>query len=63
MGGTSMAGGKASIFGTFIGALIIALLQEGILALGFSISYQYVLTGLIVLIAVIIDSKKNIKSV
>ena len=35
MGGTSMAGGKASIFGTFIGALIIALLQEGILALDF----------------------------
>ena len=61
MGGTSMLGGKASVFGTVVGALIIALLQEGILAFGFSISYQYVLTGLIVLGAVIIDARKHKK--
>ena len=36
MGGTSMAGGLASISGTVIGVFIIALLQEGILALGFT---------------------------
>ena len=36
MGGTSMAGGLASISGTIIGVFIIALLQEGILALGFT---------------------------
>ena len=35
MGGTSMTGGVASIGGTLIGVLIIALLQEGILAMGF----------------------------
>ncbi len=63
MGGTSMTGGKASIFGTVIGALIIAMLQEGILAFGLSISYQYVLTGLIVLGAVIVDARKNKKRV
>ncbi len=56
MGGTSMAGGLASILGTVIGALIVALMQEGILAMGFTISYQYVLTGLIVLIAVTADT-------
>lgn len=55
MGGTSMAGGSASILGTVIGALIVALMQEGILAMGFTISYQYVLTGLIVLGAVTAD--------
>lgn len=55
MGGTSMAGGSASILGTFIGAIIVALMQEGILAMGFTISYQYVLTGLIVLGAVTAD--------
>jgi ribose transport system permease protein len=55
MGGTSMAGGSASILGTVIGAIIVALMQEGILAMGFTISYQYVLTGLIVLCAVTAD--------
>lgn len=56
MGGTSMAGGLASILGTVIGALIVALMQEGILAMGFTISYQYVITGIIVLIAVTADT-------
>lgn len=55
MGGTSMAGGSASILGTVIGAVIVALVQEGILAMGFNINYQYVLTGLIVLGAVTAD--------
>ena len=56
MGGTSMAGGSASILGTIIGAIIVALVQEGILAMGFNINYQYVLTGLIVLVAVTADT-------
>lgn len=56
MGGTSMAGGLASMLGTVIGAVIIALMQEGILAMGFTISYQYVITGIIVLIAVTADT-------
>jgi len=63
MGGTSMAGGLASISGTVIGVFIIALLQEGILALGFSKDYQLIITGIIVIAAVYSDvsarRKKN----
>lgn len=63
MGGTSMAGGVASVGGTIIGVLIIALLQEGILAIGLTKDYQLVVTGLIVIVAVAIDivsrRKKN----
>ena len=55
MGGTSMAGGLASIGGTVIGVFIIALLQEGILALGFTKDYQLIITGLIVIVAVYAD--------
>ncbi len=55
MGGTSMAGGLASIGGTVIGVLIIALLQEGILALGFTKDYQLIITGIIVIVAVYAD--------
>ena len=55
MGGTSMAGGLASIGGTVIGVLIISLLQQGILALGFSKDYQFIITGVIVIAAVYAD--------
>ena len=56
MGGTSMTGGLASIGGTVIGVLIIALLQEGILALGFTKDYQLIITGIIVIVAVYADA-------
>ncbi len=55
MGGTSMVGALASISGTVIGVFIIALLQEGILALGFSKDYQLIITGIIVIVAVYAD--------
>jgi len=55
MGGTSMAGGVASIGGTVIGVFIIALLQEGILAMSLPKDYQLVLTGIIVIVAVYAD--------
>jgi ribose transport system permease protein len=55
MGGTSMAGGLASIGGTVIGVFIIALLQEGILALGLAKDVQLIITGVIVIVAVYAD--------
>lgn len=55
MGGTSMAGGLASISGTVIGVLIISLLQEGILALKLTKDIQLIITGIIVIIAVYAD--------
>ena len=44
-----------AISGTVIGVFIIALLQEGILALGFTKDYQLIITGLIVIVAVFSD--------
>lgn len=55
MGGTSMAGGLASISGTVIGVFIISLLQEGILALNFNKNLQLIITGVIVIVAVYSD--------
>ncbi|WP_373212964.1 ABC transporter permease [Ruminococcus sp. 5_1_39BFAA] len=59
MGGTSMSGGIASIGGSIIGVMIISLLQEGILAMGFQKDYQYVITGIIVLLAVYADVRSR----
>ena len=55
MGGTSMSGGLASVSGTVIGVFIIALLQEGILAMGMNKNYQLIITGIIVIAAVFFD--------
>ena len=55
MGGTSMAGGLASIGGTVIGTFIISLLQEGILAFKLTKDVQLIITGLIVIVAVYAD--------
>ena len=59
MGGTSMAGGIASIGGTFIGVLIISLLRVGIQAMGFRTDYQYIITGIIVALAVFADIRSS----
>ena len=59
MGGTSMTGGIASMSGTIIGTIIVALLQEGIMAMGFQKEYQYVITGIIVIVAVYLDVRSK----
>lgn len=55
MGGTSMAGGLASIGGTVIGVMVISLLQEGIMALRMTKEVQMIITGLIVIVFVYAD--------
>ena len=45
--------------GTFIGVMIISLLQEGILAMGFQKDWQYVITGIIVILAVYADVRSR----
>ena len=59
MGGTSMAGGVASMGGTVIGVLIISLLRVGIQAMGFRPDYQYIITGIIVALAVFADIRSS----
>ena len=59
MGGTSMVGGVASLGGTFIGTLVISVLQEGIMAMGLQKDYQYIITGIIVLVAVYLDVRSK----
>ena len=59
MGGTSMAGGVASIGGTIIGVFIISLLRVGIQAMGFRPDYQYIITGIIVALAVFADIRSS----
>ena len=55
LGGTSMTGGIGGIFGTLIGALIIAVLNNGLTVLNISYFWQLVIRGVVIIVAVIID--------
>lgn len=59
IGGTSLAGGKGRIAGTFIGVLIIGILNNAMNLLGISAFYQQVVKGIVILIAVLLDRKKS----
>jgi ribose transport system permease protein len=59
IGGTSLAGGRGRIFGTFIGVLIIGVINNGLNIIGVSAFYQQFIKGLIILLAVILDRKSN----
>ena len=59
IGGTSMAGGIGTIFGTAIGALIIGILNNALNMLQVSSYYQDVAKGIVILIAVLLDRKQR----
>lgn len=59
VGGTSMSGGSGKIGGTIIGALIIGFLNNGLNLLNVNSFWQYVVKGLVILLAVFIDFLRN----
>jgi len=57
IGGTSLFGGVGTVFGTFIGALILTLVLNGMNLLSVNASWQPLVTGFIVIVAVWLDMK------
>lgn len=55
IGGTSLSGGKGTIWGTVLGALIIGVLNNGLVLLNVSPFWQQVVKGAVILLAVIMD--------
>jgi ribose transport system permease protein len=60
IGGTSLSGGKGTILGTVQGALIIGVLNNGLVLLNVSPFWQQVVKGFVILLAVVIE-KYNTK--
>lgn len=58
LGGTSLSGGRGKLYGTLIGILIIAVLNNGLNILGVSSYYQDVAKGIVILIAVLSDKER-----
>jgi fructose transport system permease protein len=55
LGGTSLFGGRGSVIGTLIGALIVSCIRNGLTLLGVDSIYQVLITGILVIVAVAVD--------
>ncbi len=55
LGGTSLSGGRGTIFGTLVGAFVIGVLADGLVLLGVSQFWQIVIKGVVIVVAVILD--------
>jgi fructose transport system permease protein len=55
LGGTSLFGGRGTIIGTLIGALIIGVVRNGLVLMGVASTYQILITGILVIVAVSVD--------
>jgi len=61
IGGASMNGGRGSVWGSLLGALLIGVLNNGMNLLGVSPYFQQVVKGLIIICAVWLDKMKTVK--
>ena len=59
IGGTSLSGGIGTIWGTIVGALIIGVLDNGLILLNVDQYWITIVKGTIIVVAVIIDTRKN----
>lgn len=59
LGGTSLYGGKGSIPGTFIGALLIGTINNGLIIMGLDVSEQNMVAGAIIILAVAFGRKAS----
>ncbi len=62
VGGTSMSGGFGRLGGTLIGVLIIGVLNNGLNLMGVDSNWQYIVKGLVILLAVYVDFIRNKKA-
>jgi inositol transport system permease protein len=61
IGGTSLSGGLGSAGGALVGALIIGVMKNGLDLLNVSADFQQVMRAIIIVVAVIIDVRKNVR--
>jgi len=61
IGGTSLSGGVGSVFGTLIGVMIMSILRIGLPSMDLQPHYQKLFTGIVVIIAVLMDISQQKK--
>ena len=58
IGGTSMAGGRGSIIGALLGSLVMGVLNNGLILMGFSVTEQDIARGVIIIVAVALSLRE-----
>ncbi len=61
IGGTSLMGGRGSVVSTFFGALVISVLEAGLAQIGASEPTKRIITGCVIIIAVVLDTLRERK--
>jgi len=59
VGGASLSGGRGSILGAVLGAIIIQLIENGFDVLGYNTNYKQIVLGLAIILAVLVDQSKQ----
>ena len=60
LGGVSFLGGKGSVIGTFLGAVLMGLLMNGMTLLKISANYQGLITGIVIILALLLDTARTL---
>ncbi len=59
IGGTSMSGGRGTIFGAIVGSIIMGILNNGLILMGLSVSEQMIARGAIIIVAVALSLRES----
>ncbi|RWM30840.1 ABC transporter permease [Mesorhizobium sp.] len=59
LGGTSLLGGRGSLFGTLLGVLVLKVIDNGIIILGWNQDLQMVVPGIVIILATYLDIIRN----
>ncbi|MBY3581668.1 ABC transporter permease [Rhizobium bangladeshense] len=59
LGGTSLFGGRGTVVGTVVGALMIGLINNGLILMGLEFSQQLIARGAIIILAVALSQKRS----
>jgi ribose transport system permease protein len=59
IGGTSLFGGRGTILGTVLGALLISVIDNGIILLGYGQSWQQLIRGIVIIVAGAVRSRNE----
>jgi ribose transport system permease protein len=59
VGGASLSGGRGSALGAMLGAVVIQLIENGIVVLEIDSNYKLIIIGLAIIVAVVVDQTKN----
>jgi L-arabinose transport system permease protein len=59
LGGVSLAGGRAAMLGVIVGVMILGIAENAMNLLNIQAFYQYLVRGVILLLAVLLDNIRN----